>query len=117
MGDCKNGPCHGEPKRDHFESMKDVWEMFRVVLDERKRREIDPTLAMIQECLRETEMDSHTRGRLNDLREFFETTTGRYEQVRRWPASALARFAKMGDKALKFIGSAGKISFFNQKFL
>jgi len=31
-------------KRDHFESMKDVWEMFRVVLDERKRREIDPTL-------------------------------------------------------------------------
>ena len=26
-------------KRDHFESMKDVWEMFRVVLDERKRRE------------------------------------------------------------------------------
>src|SRR5216684_7918026 len=32
-------------KRDHFESMKDVWEMFRVVLDERKKREIDPTLA------------------------------------------------------------------------
>jgi DNA-binding transcriptional regulator GbsR (MarR family) len=28
--------------RDHFESMKDVWEMFRVVLDERKKREIDP---------------------------------------------------------------------------
>ena len=29
-------------KRDHFGSMKDVWEMFRVVLDERKRREHDP---------------------------------------------------------------------------
>src|SRR5919206_582892 len=26
-------------KRDHFESMKDVWEMFRIVLDERKKRE------------------------------------------------------------------------------
>src|SRR5678815_1254824 len=37
-------------KRDHFESMKEVWEMFRVVLDERKKREIDPTLALLREC-------------------------------------------------------------------
>ena len=37
-------------KRDHFESMKDVWEMFRVVLDERKKREIDPTMRMLAEC-------------------------------------------------------------------
>src|SRR5215472_11059281 len=40
-------------KRDHFESMRDVWEMFRVVLDERKRREIDPTVGMLEECLTE----------------------------------------------------------------
>src|SRR6516165_1619478 len=40
-------------KRDHFESMKDVWEMFRVVLDERKRREIDPTLTILRECIAE----------------------------------------------------------------
>src|SRR5262250_258593 len=38
-------------KRDHFESMKNVWEMFRVVLDERKRREVDPTMAVLKECL------------------------------------------------------------------
>src|SRR5712675_2991731 len=31
-------------RRDHFESIKDVWEMFQIVMDERKRREIDPTL-------------------------------------------------------------------------
>src|SRR5689334_21922187 len=31
-------------RRDHFESMTDVWEMFRQVLDERKKREIDPTI-------------------------------------------------------------------------
>src|SRR5262245_39134049 len=47
-------------KRDHFESMKDVWEMFRVVLDERKRREIDPTLAMLRECITEAEKDADT---------------------------------------------------------
>src|SRR3954452_20663923 len=40
-------------KRDHFESIKNVWEMFRMVLDERKRREIDPTMAILQECMSE----------------------------------------------------------------
>jgi hypothetical protein len=27
--------------------MKDVWEMFRVVMDERKKREFDPTMRML----------------------------------------------------------------------
>src|SRR6516165_8162029 len=58
-------------KRDHFESMKNVWEMFRIVLDERKRREIDPTIAVLEECLqeavREKETDKQTEERLREL--------------------------------------------------
>src|SRR6266487_3557977 len=58
-------------KRDHFESMKDVWEMFRVVLDERKRREIDPTLAMLRDCIgqaeNDKETDKYTQERLQEL--------------------------------------------------
>src|ERR1041385_2006656 len=76
-------------KRDHFESMKDVWEMFRVVLDERKRREIDPTLSLLRDCIAEAEKDKqtdkHTQTRLMDLAEFFETTTAWYGQIRQWP--------------------------------
>src|SRR2546429_6869344 len=69
-------------KRDHFESMKDVWEMFRVVLDERKKREIDPTLAMLRECIadaeKDRETDAYTEERLRALHDFFETTTSWY---------------------------------------
>src|SRR5437870_10782693 len=58
-------------KRDHFESMKDVWEMFRVVLDERKKREIDPTLNMLRACVQDAEKDkstdAYTAERLRDL--------------------------------------------------
>ncbi len=95
-------------KRDHFESMKDVWEMFRVVLDERKRREIDPALAVLRECLEQIETekkaDQYTAERLRALREFFETTSAWYLQVRQWPMSALTRFLKLGDKALRVLG-------------
>jgi DNA-binding transcriptional regulator GbsR (MarR family) len=99
-------------KRDHFESMKDVWEMFRVVLDERKRREIDPTLAMIRDCIgqaqNDKQTDEYTQERLRELAEFFQTTTAWYAQVRSWPTGALARFVKFGDKIRKMLGVEGK---------
>jgi DNA-binding transcriptional regulator GbsR (MarR family) len=95
-------------KRDHFESMKDVWEMFRVVLDERKKREIDPTLAMLRACIAQAKADKNTDAytiqRIRDLAEFFETTTAWYNQVRSWPTRALPRFVKLGDKIRKLLG-------------
>jgi DNA-binding transcriptional regulator GbsR (MarR family) len=95
-------------KRDHFESKKDVWEMFRIVLDERKRREIDPTLAVLRECIavaeQDQETDEYTEQRLKALRDFFETTTAWYEQIRQWPTTALVKFVKLGDKVRKLLG-------------
>ncbi len=95
-------------KRDRFESMKDVWEMFRVVLDERKKREIDPTLSMLHNCIAEAEKDGmtdkYTQERLGELLGFFETTTAWYGQIRQWPMSAVAKFVRMGDRARKLLG-------------
>lgn len=99
-------------RRDHFESVKDVWELFRQVLDERKRREIDPTLAILRDCIAEADktrgksesLESHARDRLNDLLEFFETMTGWYDQVRRMPMPALKKFIRAGEKIRKLIG-------------
>ena len=94
--------------RDHFESMKDAWEMFRVVLDERKKREIDPTLAVLRTCIAEASKDKatseYTEDRLRDLAEFFETTTAWYGQIRLWPTAALTKFVKLGDRIRKLIG-------------
>src|ERR1700737_3550262 len=38
-------------RRDHFESLKDVWQMFEIIIAERKRREMDPTLEMLRACV------------------------------------------------------------------
>src|SRR4051812_23007767 len=70
-------------RRDHFESMKDVWEMFRIIVDERKRREVDPTLAMLREVTgdREVTQDRYTRERLQEMLSFFETMGGAYDEL------------------------------------
>ena len=102
-------------RRDHFETLKDVWELFQIILDERKKREIDPTLALLRELVAETDPkraggaakeDPLTRERLSELLNFFETMTTWYAQIRSLPQGAVIRFVKMGGKVRKLLGVA-----------
>src|SRR6188472_48422 len=58
-------------RRDHFESIRDVWELFRQVLDERKRREVDPTLTILRDCVIEADKaaadETYAKERLSEL--------------------------------------------------
>src|SRR3954468_18515714 len=45
-------------RRDHFVALQDVWEIFRVIMEQRKRREIDPTLTVLRECMLESDEDA-----------------------------------------------------------
>jgi DNA-binding transcriptional regulator GbsR (MarR family) len=96
-------------RRDHFESMKDVWQMFRVVLEERKRREIDPTLSVLRECVKEAgesaSSDPQTEERLNELLYFLETMSVWYDQMRKIPTSSLLKIIKLGNKIQKVVGT------------
>jgi DNA-binding transcriptional regulator GbsR (MarR family) len=96
-------------KRDHFESLKDVFEMFRIVLDERKKREIDPTIALLRTCVaeaaRDKETDEYTETKLRELADFFDAGASWYGQIRQWSTPALMRFMKAGDKIRKLLGA------------
>ena len=41
-------------RREYFEAEKDVWQIFTIVARERKRREIEPALALLAKCAEET---------------------------------------------------------------
>lgn len=98
-------------RRDHFESMKDVFEMFRVIMNERRRREVDPTLRLINDCLddggKPKASETYVRDRLESMKEFFELATTFAAQLDRMPTGALVKVAKMGDKTLKLLGMGG----------
>src|SRR3989440_11497341 len=40
-------------RRDYYESLSDVWEMFTLVAAQRKRREVDPILQTLRRCREE----------------------------------------------------------------
>ena len=99
-------------RRDHFESLKDVWEIFRIVAEERKRREIDPTLRVLQECVNELKGtvagNAYTRERLEQMLDFLTTTSSLFEELVHMPAPALKGMAKLRGKLKLLIGGGKK---------
>jgi DNA-binding transcriptional regulator GbsR (MarR family) len=45
-------------RRDYYESLRDVWEIFTLVLAQRKRREVDPILTTLRKCKEELSLES-----------------------------------------------------------
>jgi DNA-binding transcriptional regulator GbsR (MarR family) len=99
-------------RRDHFEATKDVWEIFRTVAEERKRREIDPTLRVLTECVQEVaksaQEDAYTQERLEAMLELLRTLTGLFDEVLRMPVGALKGVGKLRGKVIRLLGSDKK---------
>ena len=94
-------------RRDHFAAIKDPWEMFRIILEERKRREIDPTLEALAECVAESPARSaaerESRDRLSELLAFFEMMDGWYRDVTSMSTTKVKRFVKLGNKIRRLL--------------
>jgi DNA-binding transcriptional regulator GbsR (MarR family) len=100
-------------RRDYFESIHDVWELFRVIIEQRKQRELNPTLSMLRRCADEVETDEDidpvTAERIRNMLEFVETTSDWYEDMREVPSSTLQKILKLGGSITKLVGKqAGK---------
>jgi DNA-binding transcriptional regulator GbsR (MarR family) len=95
-------------RREHYESLKDAFEMFRIIIEQRKRRELDPTLQLLHRCLAELERDGHdtyTRDRLRDIAEFFQTANVAYDEIKQLSPQALRGLVKMRGRIRKLFRS------------
>lgn len=94
-------------RRDHFVAHQDVWEIFRVITEQRKRREIDPTLTVLRECALEADHDKQleaaTRAKMEQVLGFLEMLADTYEDYKHLPPATLKRFLKMGGKVAKLL--------------
>ncbi len=95
-------------RRDFFSAQHDTWEVIRVIVEGRKRRELDPTLAALRECVAALEKDKETpaivRERIVTQLEFLETVTRWYDSIKRLPRKTLLKMMRMGERIAKLIG-------------
>jgi DNA-binding transcriptional regulator GbsR (MarR family) len=85
-------------RREHFEAIADVWQMFSIITEARKRREVDPTLAMLRECAAEVGAgdditDRYVATRIRSMLDLFETLSPLIDEFLRLPIAAIRGMA------------------------
>jgi DNA-binding transcriptional regulator GbsR (MarR family) len=95
-------------RREHFETQRDVWEMFQIIMRERKKREIDPTIATLRECAEEAKAgkadDPYTAERIAELIDFIELGASWADRAQKLSPAGTKRLFELGDKVFRLVG-------------
>jgi DNA-binding transcriptional regulator GbsR (MarR family) len=95
-------------RRDHFETSTDVWELFRVVVAQRKEREFDPTINVLRDCLDSADIakeDKAVKQRIQDTLGLMESLSAWGDEMLRLEPSTLNKVMKLGAKIQSLIRS------------
>lgn len=95
-------------RRDHFEAFQDNWYILRTIVEERKRREIDPVRDMLVQCVAAVENTSdpeqqEINARIVGMLGFVNMLTGWYEQISGLPEEKLKRLITAGSRITKWL--------------
>ncbi len=105
-------------RREYFEAPHDVWEIFKSLAEERRRREIDPTLSMLRAALLETpanEADTYAQGRMKQMHELIELSSTWFDDVQRLSPETLARLMRMGSSVKTVLDMTDKLKVVGRK--
>ncbi|MGB4118309.1 MAG: GbsR/MarR family transcriptional regulator [Polaromonas sp.] len=100
-------------RREYFQAPEDVWAIFRTLAEERRKRELDPTLSMLREALMEegvTGDDVHAQARMRQMHELIELMTGWLTDVQKMDSATLASLMKMGAKVARLLEAKDKVA-------
>ncbi|MES2935738.1 MAG: GbsR/MarR family transcriptional regulator [Pseudomonadota bacterium] len=93
-------------RREYFEPPKDIWDIFKALLEERRRREVEPTLSMLRDALLEnptTEADRIAQQRMREMYDLIELSSTWFDEVQRLSPETLTSLMKMGSKVKKLL--------------
>jgi DNA-binding transcriptional regulator GbsR (MarR family) len=93
-------------RREFFTTPDDIYAIVRTLVDERKKREIDPTLSMLRELLMQTPgtaEEKHAQEKLREMHELIELLTRWYADVQKLETERLIQLLTLGSKVVKIL--------------
>ncbi|KRS13105.1 ArsR family transcriptional regulator [Roseovarius atlanticus] len=93
-------------RRDHFTSVRDMFDLVTVVIEGRREREYAPTLAALKAVAEEAETDGtpkKVRGRIRETLETMQLFDDWYRDVSRLPRAVQLSAVKLGARVAKFL--------------
>jgi DNA-binding transcriptional regulator GbsR (MarR family) len=96
-------------RRDHYDTTRDVWDLFRTVVRERKLREFDPTVRVLENCVADPDFpdeDAGVRARIKETLVLMSALSSWGEQMLRLEPATLMKILKLGDRIQRLLGES-----------
>jgi DNA-binding transcriptional regulator GbsR (MarR family) len=100
-------------RRDYFEAPNDIWQIVRTLAEERRKREVDPTLSMLRDILMETPSSAeerHAQVKMQEMHDLIELLIGWAEDVQKLDNQSLRQLLMLGAGVSKVLDFKGKVS-------
>ena len=95
-----------EDRRDYFTTPDDVWDIFKTLAEERRKREVEPTLSVLRDALLEdatNDADRHAQQRMRAMHDLIELVTRWMDDLQNMDPRSLERLMRFGSRLLKLI--------------
>jgi DNA-binding transcriptional regulator GbsR (MarR family) len=105
-------------RREYIETPDDIWQILRTLAEERRRREIDPTLSLLRDILLErpgTAEERHAQAKMREMHDLIELLTGWADDVEKLDNASLARLLALGRGVSRVLDFKGKVNVFGAK--
>jgi DNA-binding transcriptional regulator GbsR (MarR family) len=99
-------------RRDYFSAPDDVWAIFRTLAEERRKREIDPTLSMLRDALLaqpESQAERHAQERMRQMHDLIELATRWFDDIQRMPSEDVRQLMQLGGAVQKLLSFKGRV--------
>ena len=101
----KTVPIMGD-RRDHFATNDDVWALFKIIAEERMKRELQPTVAFLDNLIASSEFaleNENAQKRIKETRDFVQTLSVWANDILKLPVAIMSKVLKLGAGIQKFL--------------
>jgi DNA-binding transcriptional regulator GbsR (MarR family) len=105
-------------RREHIEALDDIWQIVRTLAEERRRREVDPTLSLLRDIILEAPRspeEQHAQGKMREMHDMIELLTGWADDVQKLDNESLMRLLALGAGVSRILDLKNKVTVFRGK--
>jgi len=99
-------------RKDYFQTNGSIWDMANRVFEERRKREMDPTLSLLRDILLDTpanEQEQHAQDKLKEVHDLLEGITKWSSELQRLSPEKLDTLMKLGSGVGKVLDMKDKL--------
>ena len=100
-------------RKEYYETPDDIWEVARIIFEERRKRELEPTLTTLRgEMMREpvSQEGQYAHQKMEEIHDMIDSMTTWADELQKLNNKSLVKLMKLGSSVTKLVNVKDKIT-------